>query len=183
MNLVFGLPLFLGKGDTKSFTNKLGIPSQIGILSSSKILLNNLVRKSMAIHSSGYPSSFLANLFPLIHSCTSSFHHQVSLSSFFCLDDIPRTFLAVFLTTSATVAHSCISFSQQLSACLTSSLNYSQQSFFLNFHHLIFGSVFTHFLFPCLHGHSAYHHPMLFGHTLTHHHLAITNLFQVASST
>ena len=37
--------------------------------------------------------------------------------------------------------------------------------------------------FPCLHGHSTYHHPMLFGHTLTHYHLTITNLFQIASST
>ena len=76
-------------------------------------------------------------------SCTSSSHHQVSLSSFLCFDDTPSTFLAVSHTMFAVVVQSSGNSSSPPKARLISSLNSSQQSSFFNFHHFILGSAFV----------------------------------------
>ena len=86
---------------------------------------------------------FFANLFFRMLSCTSSSHHQVSLSSFLCFDDTPSTFLAVSLTMFAIVVQSSGNSSSLPKARLIFSLNSSQQSSFFNFHHVILGSAFV----------------------------------------
>ncbi|KAI5628491.1 putative helicase mov-10-B.1, partial [Silurus asotus] len=94
-------------------------------------------------HHSVNPRS-VANLFLLLLSCTSSFHH-VSLSCFLFPDVTPRTFLAALFITPAVVPQSSSTSSPSLSPCLTSSLNFTLQSSSFSFHHLILFEVIALF--------------------------------------